>query len=137
MHRMLCLFLLCAVPALAAEPVSPADTDAKIDQVLQFNLREMSLDDRVGKDRETPISDYLVDDASGSPEEDMIKREANFLVSEAMHYLGEQEKIVICHRFGIAGGPALTLKDVTPTMRTSMSSGPWKTTSATHGRAVN
>ena len=32
---------------------------AKVDQVLQFNLREMSLDDKFGKDRDKPISDYL------------------------------------------------------------------------------
>ncbi|MCP3978697.1 MAG: RNA polymerase sigma factor RpoD/SigA [bacterium] len=85
---------------------------SKIDQVLQFSLREMSLDDKVGKDRETPISDYLVDNGSGSPEADMIKREANRLVSEALKHLTDQEKMVISHRFGIAGGPSLTLKEI-------------------------
>ena len=85
---------------------------AKIDQVLQFTLREMSLDDKVGKDRETPISDYLVDENCESPEEDMIKREANILVSEALRHLTDQEKLVIAHRFGIAGGPSLTLKEI-------------------------
>ncbi|HXV76199.1 MAG TPA: RNA polymerase sigma factor RpoD/SigA [Candidatus Polarisedimenticolaceae bacterium] len=85
---------------------------AKIDQVLQFSMREMSLDEKVGKDRETPISDYLVDDASASPEDDLIQREANSLVSEAMHQLSEQEKVVIAYRFGIAGGPTLTLKEI-------------------------
>ena len=84
----------------------------KIDQVLQFNLREMSLDDKVGKDRDTPISDYLVDDTLHSPEDDVIKREANLLVSEAMHHLSDQERTVLCHRFGIAGGPTMTLKEI-------------------------
>jgi RNA polymerase nonessential primary-like sigma factor len=72
----------------------------------------MSLDDKVGKDRETPIADYLVDDSSASPEEDLIKREANVLVNEAMHFLTEQERTVLCHRFGIAGGPTMTLKEI-------------------------
>jgi len=85
---------------------------AKIDQVLQFSLREMSLDDKVGKDRETPISDYLVDDTSHSPEESLIRREANNLVEEAMHHLTQQEKIVLYHRFGMSGGPQLTLKEI-------------------------
>jgi RNA polymerase primary sigma factor len=85
---------------------------SKVDQVLQFNLREMSLDDKVGRDRTTPISDYLVDDASGNPEDDLIKREANDLVAEAMHFLSDQEKTVLYHRFGIAGGPSLTLKEI-------------------------
>src|SRR5512136_508713 len=32
---------------------------SKIDQVLQFNLREISLEERIGKDRDKPIADYL------------------------------------------------------------------------------
>jgi RNA polymerase primary sigma factor len=85
---------------------------SKIDQVLQFTLRELSLDEKVGKDRTTPIADYLVDDAAGSPEEDLIKRETNDLVKEAMLLLSEQEKTVLFHRFGISGGPSLTLKEI-------------------------
>jgi len=85
---------------------------AKIDQVLQFTLRELSLDEKIGKDRTTPIADYLVDDAVGSPEEDLIKRETNDLVKEAMRLLSEQEKTVLFHRFGISGGPTLTLKEI-------------------------
>jgi len=92
---------------------------SKIDQVLQFSMREMSLDDKVGKDRDTPISDYLVDDGTVSPEEDLIKREANTLVSEAMRQLSEQEKVVIAYRFGIAGGKTLTLKEIGEIMNIS------------------
>ena len=92
---------------------------AKIDQVLQFSLREMSLDDKVGKERDTPIADYLVDDNLITPEDDLIKREANTLVSEAMADLTEQERTVLCHRFGIAGGPTLTLKEIGEMMNIS------------------
>lgn len=84
----------------------------KIDQVLQFNLREVSLDDKVGKDREKPISDYLVDPSCVSPEDDLIHRESNTLVGEAMAHLTEQERVVIAYRFGLAGGPPLTLKEI-------------------------
>ena len=91
----------------------------KIDQVLQFTLREMSLDDKVGKERDTPIADYLVDDNLVTPEDDLIKREANSLVSEAMTDLTEQERTVLCHRFGIAGGPTLTLKEIGEMMNIS------------------
>jgi len=91
----------------------------KIDQVLQFTLREMSLDDKVGKERDTPIADYLVDDNLITPEDDLIKREANSLVSEAMTNLTEQERTVLCHRFGIAGGPTLTLKEIGEMMNIS------------------
>ncbi len=85
---------------------------SKIDQVLQFTLREMSLDDKVGKDRDTPISDYLVDAGADGPEEDLAKREANTLVAEAMGHLTDQERLVIRYRFGIAGGTQLTLKEI-------------------------
>lgn len=91
----------------------------KVDQVLQFNLREMSLDDKVGKERDTPIADYLVDHNLITPEDDLIKREANTLVSEAMTDLTEQERTVLCHRFGIAGGPTLTLKEIGEMMNIS------------------
>jgi RNA polymerase primary sigma factor len=85
---------------------------AKIDQVLQFNMREMSLDDKVGKERETPISDYLVDHDCISPEDNLISREANSLVSEAIKHLTDQERTVITFRFGLVSGPPLTLKEI-------------------------
>jgi RNA polymerase primary sigma factor len=84
----------------------------KVDQVLQFSLREMSLDDKLGKDRDKPISDYLIDARSTNPEDDLIRRESNHLVAEAMRHLTEQERKVIAHRFGIATGPAMTLKEI-------------------------
>jgi len=84
----------------------------KIDQVLQFSLRGVSLDDKLGRERETPIADYLVDDSTSSPEDDLIRREASALISEALRHLSEQERAVIAHRFGMAGGPSLTLKEI-------------------------
>lgn len=84
----------------------------KIDQVLQFSMREVSLDDKVGKDRDKPISDYLVDPASSSPEDDLIHRESNSLVGEALSHLTEQERVVVSFRFGLQGGPPLTLKEI-------------------------
>jgi RNA polymerase primary sigma factor len=84
----------------------------KIDQVLQFSMREVSLDEKIGKDRDKPISDYLVDPASSSPEDDMIHRESSSLVGEAMSHLTEQERVVVAYRFGLAGGPPLTLKEI-------------------------
>ena len=84
----------------------------KIDQVLQFSMREVSLDDKVGKDRDKPIADYLVDPACSSPENDLINRESNSLVGEAMAHLTEQERVVVAFRFGLAGGLPLTLKEI-------------------------
>ena len=85
---------------------------SKVDQVLQFSMREMSLDDKMGRERDKPISDYLVDARSTNPESDLIKRESNGLVAEAMRHLSDQERTVLAHRFGISSGPPLTLKEI-------------------------
>ena len=85
---------------------------SKIDQTLQLKLREVSLDDKVGKERDTSISEYLVDKNSTSPEDDLIRREANSLVTEAMDYLSKQERTVVTFRFGLTGGSPLTLKEI-------------------------
>src|SRR5947208_10339152 len=37
-------------------------TVAKVDEILQLSLRELSLDEKVGKERDTPIVEYLADD---------------------------------------------------------------------------
>ncbi len=85
---------------------------AKVDQVMQFNMRGMSLDDKVGKDRETPISDFLEDKDCTSAEDDLLRREASTLVTEALEYLSNQERMVIGLRFGLDTGKSLTLKEI-------------------------
>jgi RNA polymerase primary sigma factor len=100
--------------APAREEISArlARSVSKIDQALQFTVREISLEERVGKDRDKTVSDYLVDRSAASPEEDLIRRESHSLVGEAMALLTEQERTVIAHRFGLYGGPPLTLKEI-------------------------
>jgi len=84
----------------------------KVDQVLQVNRREVSIDDTVGKEKKTPVSDFLVDHDSESPEDRLLKQEGTRLVSQALRYLSEQEQMVIRHRFGLDGAPVLTLKQI-------------------------
>ncbi len=84
----------------------------KVDQVLQVNTREMSIDDTIGKEKKTPVSDYLVDRDADSPEEWVLRREGTGLVTRALAHLNEQEKVVIRHRFGLDGCPILTLKEI-------------------------
>jgi RNA polymerase primary sigma factor len=85
---------------------------AKVDQVLQFNMREMSLDDKIGKDRDTPISDFLEDKDLTTAEDDLLKREASTLVTEALEHLTKQERTVIGFRFGLETGKSRTLKEI-------------------------
>ena len=92
---------------------------SRIDRVLQFGLREMSLDDMVAKDSDKPVSEYLVNLASPNPEDDLIQRESNCLLAEAIQQLNKQERTVILHRFGMADGPALTLHELGKRMNLS------------------
>jgi len=87
-------------------------TVAKVDEILQLSLRELSLDEKVGKERDTPIVEYLADDDVITPEDKLIKRENNSLVQKALSTLTAQEQTVIVHRFGMAGGKVMTLKQI-------------------------
>ncbi len=84
----------------------------KVDQVLQVHSRETSIDDTVGKDKKTPVSDFLTDPDDESPEDNLLKREGTSLVTDALGFLSDQEKVVIRHRFGLDGSPILTLKEI-------------------------
>jgi len=87
-------------------------TIAKIDEILQMKLRELSLDDKVGKDKDTPISDYLVDGRSVNPEDELIKNESQVVIRMALRSLTDQEQTVIINRFGLEGGRVFTLKEI-------------------------
>ncbi len=84
----------------------------KVEQTLQVHAREMSLDETVGKERTSVVSDYLVDPDIESPEDHLLKREGSSLVAEAFEHLSENERNVIRHRFGLDGCPILTLKEI-------------------------
>lgn len=87
-------------------------TIAKIDEILQMKMRELSLDDKVGKDKDTPISDYLVDGRSINPEDELIKNESQVVIRMALRSLTDQEQTVIINRFGLEGGRVFTLKEI-------------------------
>ncbi|TDI34105.1 MAG: RNA polymerase sigma factor RpoD/SigA [Acidobacteria bacterium] len=87
-------------------------TVAKIDQILQFNLKEISIDARVGRERDTPLSDYLVDESVSSPEDSLITKENKSLIRHALSVLNGQEKHVIVQRYGFRTGKIRTLKEI-------------------------
>lgn len=87
-------------------------TISKIDEILQMKMRELSLDDKVGKDKETPLSDYLVDGRSINPEDELIKNESHVVIRLALRSLTDQEQTVIINRFGLEGGRVFTLKEI-------------------------
>lgn len=84
----------------------------KIDQTLQVRGREVSIDDTVGKEKKTPVSEFLVDPDFESAEDNLLKREGTSLVTDALESLSDQERVVIKHRFGLEGCAILTLKEI-------------------------
>jgi RNA polymerase primary sigma factor len=87
-------------------------TIAKIDEILQMRMRELSLDDKIGREKDTPISDYLVDGRSINPEDELIRHEHQGLIRLALRSLSDQEQTVIINRFGLEGGRTFTLKEI-------------------------
>ncbi|MFQ5670839.1 MAG: RNA polymerase sigma factor RpoD/SigA [Acidobacteriota bacterium] len=85
---------------------------AKVDRILQFNLKEISLDARIGREKDTPISDYLVDESIHSPEESLIRKENKSLIRYALGVLNRQEQKVIAQRYGFGTGTTRTLKEI-------------------------
>ena len=85
---------------------------SKVDQVLQFNLREVSLEQKVGREKDQSIQDFLPDERSPNAEDDLMQREDTSMMMQAIGELTDQEKSVIRYRFGLTGEPARTLKEV-------------------------
>ncbi len=85
---------------------------AKIDAILQLKLREVSLDDPVGQNADTPLSEVLADGRSLHPENHLINGESRGLLRRALRHLTDQEQTVIVNRFGLGGGPVFSLSEI-------------------------
>jgi RNA polymerase sigma factor (sigma-70 family) len=83
----------------------------KIDKVLQHGVREVSLDEPVGEQQETPLAECIQDREKISVEQGMLEREMVHGVAEAFEYLSEQQRTVISYRFGLNGHQTLTLQE--------------------------
>ncbi len=85
---------------------------SKVDEVLQISLHEVSLDERVGKNEDRPLSEFLTDPDAERTETDLLDHEACQGLCEALRELSEQERFVIEHRFGLDNKPCLTLQEI-------------------------
>jgi RNA polymerase primary sigma factor len=92
---------------------------SKIDKVLQYGVHEMSVDEPMGDDQETPLSETLMDHNGGSPEERILERETHSGIGEVFAKLTAQQKLVISYRFGLTGEAPLTLQDTGERMKLS------------------
>lgn len=74
--------------------------------------REMSLDDG----RDGPGTRREAERSAGlhaeSAEEALLQQEARTLIDDAVRRLDDRERFVLQHRFGLAGAPVLTLREI-------------------------
>jgi RNA polymerase primary sigma factor len=85
---------------------------SKIDAILQVRSRELSLDDTLGPDSDTPLSDGLADERSVNPEDDFLRHENEELVRWALGTLTDEERSIIMSRFGLEDGRVSTLREI-------------------------
>jgi RNA polymerase primary sigma factor len=85
---------------------------AHIDRLLQQQLRELSLDDKVGEDQDTTVLDKMADNRSPGAEEALIGRQNRTLLRQAMRSLSRQQLSIIVERFGLRSGRARTLREI-------------------------
>ena len=83
----------------------------KIDRVLQHGVHEVSLDEPIGEEQETPLADRIMDREKPSIEQGMLAREMVHGVAEAFEYLNHQQRTVISYRFGLSRHETLTLQE--------------------------
>jgi len=83
---------------------------AKIDKVLQHTAHQVSLDEPVGEEHDTPLTECLRDCEETGPEQRMLEDEMVGGVGEAFEELTEQQQTVIRLRFGMEGERSLTLQ---------------------------
>jgi len=83
----------------------------KVDRVLQHGVHEVSLDEPVGKEQDTPLADCITDRERLTVEQGMLEREMVHGVSEAFEYLNYQQRTVISYRFGLNRQETLTLQE--------------------------
>lgn len=83
-----------------------------LDRLRQINRPAVSLDERVGRERDMPLSEFLPDGKNRNPEEELLRSESARIVDTALRVLTEQEKAIISKRFGLEDGRHATLKEI-------------------------
>jgi len=87
-------------------------TVAQVDQLFLLRPRKVSLEDKVGQDREMTLLDLLPDERIVNPEEDLIRRGDRARLRQALQSLSGRELSIIIRRYGLDGGHARTLREI-------------------------
>lgn len=74
--------------------------------------KEISLDEPVAGDADRTFADALADTTVPLPEAELIARESIRRVRRHLHALPARDRAVLSSRYGLQGGPAMTLMEV-------------------------
>ena len=78
----------------------------------QFSTNHISLDERVGEEQESSISDFVIDENSINPEEYVINNESINNLNNLINSLSEKEQNIIKLRFGFINDTPHTLEEI-------------------------
>src|SRR5262245_50254713 len=85
---------------------------AHLDNLLNTNPREISLDDPCAPDAERVVRDVIADTGAVCPEDRFLRDEDTSLVRRALESLTDKERRVIRERYGLAGFRSMTLNEI-------------------------
>ncbi len=97
------------VEDIAAYVDKPVKT---VDRMLKLNERVTSVDVPGGKEYEKPLVDFIADEHTKSPTEELQESGIKDNITDWVYQLSEKQREVICRRYGLCGYENSTLEQV-------------------------
>jgi RNA polymerase primary sigma factor len=88
------------------------ETPAYVEDMLKYSQRAISLDNPVGEDDESTLSDFIEDTDAPDPLEETTQQLLSEQVKEVLELLPSRESQVLRLRFGLSGGHPHTLSEI-------------------------
>ena len=87
-------------------------TEEEVAKTVAISQGHLSLDAPLAPGDDTRLLDYLADEESASPDEQMFERALTEAVDESLSTLKERESKILRLYFGLDGGEPMTLEDI-------------------------
>lgn len=87
-------------------------TGKQIEKIMEMGLRHSSLDDPLGNDEGASVLDIIEDSSAEAPDAGVQEDSRRKYVSQLLHRLPDQEKVVLSMYFGIGYPEPLNLEEI-------------------------
>ncbi len=84
----------------------------QVEKILEMGLRHASLDEPIGGEEGTSVLDIIEDTGTESPDLGVVEESKRRYVSDLLHRLPDQEKVVLSMYFGIGYHDPLNLEEI-------------------------